>query len=164
MIFGEKSDLKVSFQLSIPSKTSSKEGSSDSPDTVIDTIECNSIESGISLANGYIGKKINLSHCKVLVISEEAAALGISDIIYTLTNDVELRHDCNVIISRATAYNFLSDSKSKIESITAKYYEIIATSSKNTGYTADITISDVFNRITDTFGEPCAILRFYYFF
>lgn len=78
-MFGEESDLKVSFQLSIPSKNASdgdsSGGSSGSADTVIDTIECPSIESGISLANGYISKKLNLSHCKVLVISEEIASL-----------------------------------------------------------------------------------------
>lgn len=111
---------------------------------------------------GYISKVINLSHCKVLVISEEVASLGISDIIYTLINHVELRPDCNVIISRSTAYDFLSESKSELESITAKYYEIIATSSRTTGYTADITISDMFNRLMDTYGEPTAILRFYH--
>ena len=70
---GENNDLKISFQLSIPSKNASSSESSASPDTVIDTIECSSIESGISLANGYVSKKINLSHCKVLVISEEVA-------------------------------------------------------------------------------------------
>lgn len=83
---------------------------------------------------------------------------GISDIIYTLSNDVELRPDCNVIISRCTAYDFLSESKSELESITAKYYEIITTSSKYTSYTSDITISDVFDRTADTFGEATAIL------
>ena len=72
-MYGEKSDLKMSFHLSIPSKNSSNVNSSDSPDTLIDTIECPSIESGISLANGYISKKLNLSHCKVLIFSEEIA-------------------------------------------------------------------------------------------
>lgn len=85
---------------------------------------------------------------------------GISDVIYTLTNNVEFRPDCNVIISRSNAYDFLSNSKSEFDSITAKYYEIVATSSKNTGFTSDITISDVFNRLIDTFGEASAILRF----
>ncbi len=116
------------------------------------------------MPTGFISKKLNLSHCKVIVISEEVAVLGISDIIYTLINNVEIRPDCNVIISRATAYDFLADSKSELESITAKYYEIIATSSRNTGYTSNITISDVFDKLSDTFAEPCAILRFYYFF
>ena len=70
---GENNDLKISFQLSIPSQNSSEGGSGSSPDTTIDTLECSSIESGVSLANGYVSKKINLSHCKVLVISEEIA-------------------------------------------------------------------------------------------
>ena len=70
---GEQNDLKISFQLSIPSKNSSDGDSSSSADTVIDTIESSSVESGISLANGYISKKLNLSHCKVLVLSEEIA-------------------------------------------------------------------------------------------
>ena len=51
---GSESNLKVSFQLAIPSKNSSDSGSSsssDSSDTVIDTIECPSIETGINLAN-----------------------------------------------------------------------------------------------------------------
>jgi len=84
--------------------------------------------------------------------------VGISDIIYTLINNVEFRPDCNVIISRSTAYDFLSNSKSKLESITSKYYEIIPSSSKYTGYTSNITIADVFDRLSDTFGEASAIL------
>lgn len=50
-MFGENNDLKISFQLSIPSKNSSDSDSTSSPDTVIDTIESSSIDSGISLAN-----------------------------------------------------------------------------------------------------------------
>ena len=53
-MYGDTNDLKVSFQLSIPSKTgSSSEGSSssDSSDTVIDTIEAKSVEAAINLAN-----------------------------------------------------------------------------------------------------------------
>ncbi len=73
MTYGEENNIKVSFQLSIPSKNSSDSSNQEGSDTVIDTIECSSIESGISLANGYISKKLNLSHCKVLVISEEVA-------------------------------------------------------------------------------------------
>lgn len=48
---GEKNDLKISFQLSVPSKNTTEGSSSEGADTVIDTIESASIESGISLAN-----------------------------------------------------------------------------------------------------------------
>ena len=54
-MFGEKDDLRVSFQFSVPSQSSSKSGSSgsqtNSPDTVIDSIESPSIESAINLAD-----------------------------------------------------------------------------------------------------------------
>lgn len=73
-------------------------------------------------------------------------------------NNVGFRPTCNVIVSRSTANDFLSNSKSEVESVTSKYYEIIATASKYTGYTADITIADVFDRISDTFGDATAIL------
>lgn len=80
-MYGETNNLKVSFQFAIPSKSGAggeggTDGSStDSSDTVIDTIEASSIEHAIALADGYISKQINLSHCKVLVISEEFASL-----------------------------------------------------------------------------------------
>ena len=155
-------NLKVSFQIAVPSRTTSSDsssgGSSDSPDTVIDSIDCPSLEYAISLANGYISKKINLSHCKVVVISEEVASRGISDIVYTLNNNPEIRPSSNVIISRSTAYDFLANSKSSLENITAKYYEIVTTSSQTTGYTSDITLADVASGLSDTFGEATAIL------
>ena len=157
---GTEDELRISFQISIPSQNTSDSGSSssDSNDTVIDTVDCSSIESGISLANSFVSKILNLSHCKVIVISEEIAESGLSEIVYTLTNNIDIRPDCNVIVSRSTAYDFLDNSKSEIESITAKYYEIIASSSRYTGYTSNITLSDVFNGINDTFGEASAIL------
>lgn len=161
---GTENNLKVSFQIAVPSRTTSSDsssgGASDSPDTVIDTIDCPSVEYAISLANGYISKKINLSHCKVIVISEEVATDGISDIVYTLINNPEIRPSCNVIVSRSTAYDFLANSKSSLENITAKYYEIVTTSCETTGYTSDITLSDVVCGLSDTFGEASAILRF----
>lgn len=160
---GSENNLKVSFQIAIPSKTASSKGGSssgDSSDTVIDSIECPSVEYAISLANGYISKRLNLSHCKVLVISEEVASHGISDIIYTLINNPEIRPSCNVIVSRSDAYEFLSNSKSELETITAKYYEIVTLSSSTTGYTSNVTMADVITCLTDTYGEATAILRF----
>lgn len=87
-------------------------------------------------------------------------SLGISDIIYTFADEPEIRPSTNVIISRSNAYEFLANSKSELENITAKYYEIIATSSSTTGFTANITLADVITGLTDTFGEATGILRF----
>ena len=85
---GESSDLKISFQINMPSSSSSSssgEGSSDnssSDDTsVINTVECNSFDVGVSLLNTYLSKKVNMSHCKYLIFSEELASNGIGEYI-----------------------------------------------------------------------------------
>ena len=79
-------------------------------------------------------------------------------------NNPQITPNCNVIISRSSANDFLVNSKSELESITAKYYEIVTTSSRATGYTEDITLFDVLSSLSDTFCDATCILRFNSFF
>lgn len=76
---GQNDKLRLTIQLSKPEGSSG--GSSGSSYTnIIDTVECSSIDSGISLFNSYISRRLNLSHCKVIVISANLAATqGVSD-------------------------------------------------------------------------------------
>ena len=77
---GDNENLKLSLQISLPnSSDGGSSSSSQSSSVVVNTIECPSINTGITLFNGYLGKEVNLSHCKVLVISEALAAQGISE-------------------------------------------------------------------------------------
>ncbi len=164
---GEESNLKITFQVSIPSEngSNSDSGSSSSSssekgssDTLTKSIECDSIYSGLTKINSIISKDLNLSHCKFIIFSEELATEGISEYISTLENNPELRSTCNIIISTCTAEEFLNGTNPVLENSTAKYYEIITTASKYTGYTANITLNDVYTGLSDTFGETCAIL------
>ena len=98
---GENNTLNLSIQLS---KSSGDSGSSSSSsENIVNSIECSSIESGLNLFNSYISRSINLSHCKVVVISEELASKGVSDYIYTLVNNVEMNNHASVIISKSSA-------------------------------------------------------------
>lgn len=152
-------NLRLSFQLSTSSEASSSGGSSSQSDSsVVNTIECSSINSGINILNNYLSKKVNLAHCKVIVFSEEFASKGISKEIYTLMNDIEVRPDCNVIISRCNAEYFLKNSKPVLEKLSARYYEIVPSSYEYTGYTSDVTLSDFFATLNDPFNECTAIL------
>lgn len=156
--FGENNNLKLSFQLSIPGGESGSNGSSQSDNSIINTIECSSIDSGINLLNSYISKEVNLSHCKVIVFSEEFAYNGLSESIYTLMNNVQVRPDCNIIISRCDAEYFLANSKPVLEKLSARYYEVAPSSSDYTGYTENITLSRFFSDLTDTSKQCYAIL------
>ena len=91
--------VKVSFQFTDTSAFADN-GSSDNSSTVINTVEARSIESSINLLNSYIGRNVNLAHCKVIVISEVLAKQGVSNFIYSLINDSQIRPTSNIVISR----------------------------------------------------------------
>lgn len=150
-------NLKVSFQIAKPSSIS-ETGSAQGETSIINTVETSSIYSAINLMNSYIGKEINLSHCKLIVFSEEVAAAGISDSVYTLINNVQIRPSTNIVVSKTDAKYYIENSKPSIEALPTKYYEIFPNSSKYTGYTSNATIADFFNGLTCTSCEPYAIL------
>lgn len=157
---GDNEQLKLSLQISLPggSEDSESGSSSQSSSMVIDSIECSSINTGINLFNSYLGKEVNLSHCKVLVISEELASDGISEFLYTLMNNIQFRTDSNIIISKCDAQVFLESSAPVLDKVSARYYEIAPSSSEYTGYTESITCNEFLSATVDSFAQPIAIL------
>ena len=118
---GENEALKLSLQISIPnSGEAGSSSSSQSSSMVTNSIECSSINTGINLFNSYLGKEVNLSHCKVLVISEELASDGISEFLYTLMNNIQFRTDSNIIISKCDANVFLESSAPVLDRVSAR--------------------------------------------
>lgn len=133
-------------------------GSGQSQKSEITTVDSASINSGIALINSYISKKVNLSHCKAIIISEELAYEGLSEYVYTLVNNIEIRPDCNIIISRCNAEDYLKNSTPTLESVSARYYEFILNSSEYTGYTENISLSDFYSDLLSTTTEAHSIL------
>ena len=72
---GEKSKLKVSAQFTKSASISPGSGTSaeDIDNIVLVSGEADSIFSALNLLNSYIGKEINLSHCSLIIFSEEFA-------------------------------------------------------------------------------------------
>lgn len=160
---GESNKIRLSLQFAILSNSSGGSGgsSSQSQESTVTTVDCSSIDSGIALVNSYISKKVNLSHCKAIIISEELAYEGISEYIYTLANDIEIRPDCNIIISRCNASDYLDNSKPTLESVSARYYEFTLNSSEYTGFTENITLYNFYSDMLSTTAQAHAILRKY---
>lgn len=155
---GDTNELKVTFEFSTPS--SSGEGASfEVAPTIINSVDATSLDSAINLMNTYVSKEISLSHCKAIVISESLASKGISKLLYSLMNKVQIRPDANIIISKCLAKDFIQSAQPKLENLVAKYYEIAPISSEYTGYTANTKIGDFFNQFTCTTCQPTAILR-----
>lgn len=157
---GETNLLKLTLQIATSSSGNSQSGgsSSQSSNSTITSVECNSINSGINLINSYISKKINLSHCKIVVFSESFAVNGISDEISTLVNNVEIRPDCSIAVCKSSAEDFLNMNTPVLINLTARYYEIVVTSGDYTGFSTNVTLSDFYNALKDSSTEPIAIL------
>ena len=157
---GKSSDLIISFQINMPSssKEESSSSSSSSSTSVINTVECNSFDVGVNLLNSYLSKKVNMTHCKYLIFSEELASKGIGDYIYSLKNNIEIRPSCNILVSKCNAQYFLENSKPLIDEVAAKYFNLETSSEKNTSYTESVTLKDFFSDLSDSFGQPFAIL------
>lgn len=154
---GQNNNLKLTLQLSKPEGGSSG-SSGGSYKNIVDSVECSSIDSGISLFNSYVSRRINLSHCKVIVISEALAAKGVSDYIYTLVNDVEMSPHASIIISKTLANEFINSAQPQLEDLASRYYEVSLSSSNYTGYTQNVSLIKFFSDCVDTFTEPVAIL------
>lgn len=108
--------------------------------------------------NSYISKQVNLSHCKVIVFSEKVAVDGISKEVDSLVNNIQVRPDTFIIVSKCQAKNFIENSKPDLETSVSQYYEITPKSNEYTGFTDYMTIGKFYNNLCSDTSEPYAIL------
>ena len=177
---GETSDYKVSLQLSAlessatessmkSDKSSSGGGgeqesapsgstSEETSKYIIYTVDSNSIDNAINIADAYLNKNIDLSHCKILLISEDVAKNGISTLVNSITNKVKIRPDCNIIISQVPQNEFENKDEVKFESLLSKYYDVTANIETGRGYSELIHLNDFYLNLNDDTIQPVATL------
>lgn len=159
----ENDELELTFQFASPGLKGSSKGesagaSSQSKETTNTTVKCSSINSGISLINNHISKKANLSHCQVILISEKLAYNGISKYLDTFLDNIELRSNCNMIITKCRAKDYIANVNPALESLTARYYESSLKASNYTSYIVYVTLSEFYSRMKDTYSQAYALL------
>ncbi len=149
--------LEVSFQFSTTAN-SAESGSSEKTPVIMDSVSAPSLSTAINLMNSYMGKELNMSHCKIIIFSEELASEGISKEIYTLINDTQVRPSANIVVSKCSAKSYIEKTSPELDHFISKYYETFANSSKYTGFKPDATIGDFFNSLICKTCQPYAIL------
>ena len=173
---GETAKYKISLQLTTMESSATDSAISDSEsggesssnpigsagstssNFIIQTVETDSIDSALNIANSYINKAINLSHCKILLVSEEIAKQGVEPLVNSLINKVETRPDCNIIVSRIPENEFEEDKKPKIEELITKYHDVAANLETGRGYSETIKLNEFYLTLNDTFYQPFASL------
>lgn len=153
----DKKNLKVTFEFMDAAPFSGNNSGEVSP-PALDTITAKTISNAINILNAYIGKEVNMSHCKVVIFSENVAKKGLSSEVTELMNNIQIRPSTNIIISRSDSSKYIENTTSSLEKVLTKYYEIFPNSSKYTGYTSDITIGDFYSNLMDKDSGNVAIL------
>lgn len=154
---GNSNTLKLSVQLAKPSNGSS--GSSGRAyEKIVNSVECASIETGISLLNSYISRRLDLSHCKAIVISEKLAHKGVSEYMYTLLSSPRTSPHASIIISKIPSEDFLNIASPELEDLPSRFYEITLASNEYTSYTQNVTLINFFSDCVDSFKNPVATL------
>lgn len=152
----DSNKIKVTFQFVNPPSTS--EGSNQEAKIIEDAVEATSIPNAINIMNSYLARKVDLSHCRNIVFSEEIAQKGISDYIYTLMNDIQVRPTSNVIVTTCSANTYIKNSIPSLETSITRYYDIFTNSSKYTGFVSNATIGTFYNALVCNSCEPYTIL------
>lgn len=150
-------NLKVSYEFTDLSSFSDS-SSSEKSKPIIDTVVAPSIPEAVNLMNAYAGKQVNLSHCKVVIFSEDVAKEGILEEVTYLMNDPQIRPTTNVIVASEQAKDYIDNSTSSLEGILTKYYDIFPTSAEYTGYTSNILLSRFYQNLTNHESGAVAIL------
>lgn len=154
----DDTNLQITFEFMDTSSFSKEGASSDSKSAIVDTVNATSINSAINLLNAYIGKEVNLSHCKVVVFSDKLAEKGIHSEVSELMNNIQVRPTTNIIICKGNALEYIQNSTSNLEKILTKYYDIFPNSTEYTGYTSNIQIGNFYNCMTTKECANVAIL------
>lgn len=150
-------NLLVSFEFTdLGAFSESDSGGGSTP--IIDTVVAPSISEAINLIDAYAGKQINLSHCKVVIFSEDVAKQGILEEVTYLMNEPQIRPTTNIVIANENAYDYIENSTSSLEGILTKYYDIFPTSAEYTGYTSNILLSRFYQNLTSDEAGAVAIL------
>ena len=136
----------------------SENASSEKTEPIINTIVAPTIPNAITIMNAYIGKQLNLSHCKVIAFSKDYAKTGILDNVSFLIHNIQIRPTTNVVITECSASNYLKCSTSSLEQVLTKYYDIFPTSSEYTGYTSNIPIGRFYENMLDKDSGAVCIL------
>ena len=153
----DNTNLQVSFEftdLGAFSESDSEQGSK----PIIDTVVAPSISESSNVMNAYAGKQVNLSHCKVVVFSEDVARDGILEEVTYLMNSPQIRPTTNIIIASDKAKDYIENSTSSLEGILTKYYDLFPTSAEYTGYTSNILLSRFYQNLTSDESGAVAIL------
>lgn len=147
---GKTNRLKLTLQFVVPKNIgtsggqSNGGGSSENPLSVT-SVETPSLLAGLNMINTYTSRQINLSHAKVLVISQELAKEGLHAYIHGAIRNKEFRPSMYIAVSAGSAEDYLNSIKPVFEVNPVNYYELTFSSYVYNAFIPKSTLNDFYH-------------------
>lgn len=122
---GSAYPLKLTFVFANPSGGSSEEKTPSSPSPDIVTVEAPTTFSAVRKLDSIKSKKINLTHTKIVVFSDEIAKDGIKNFLSGFASSRDFRPNTYLCISKGSTDKYLNSVKPSQEVFIEKYYDNI---------------------------------------
>lgn len=149
----DNNSFNLTFQTAVPQAISGGGGEG----TDITSFKTDNFLSGLKKTGEYLSRKINLSHTKILVVSEEVANKGVIAFLNGLQHQTEIRQDINIIVAAEGAKNYIESIQPKLSSNPAKYYELLFKSYETDFLVPATQLEDYLYRSKNREAQPIAI-------
>jgi Ger(x)C family germination protein len=123
------------------------------------TIDAPSFYGGVNLLNTNVPKKLDFSHAKLLVISEDLAQSGlIGEYIAPLIRFREIRRTLDVVVSQGSAQEFVEKIESFLGGSPISTVDDLLYEAKYTGYFPHTNLYEFYNALKSTYSQPVLTL------
>ncbi len=149
----DNNSFNLTFQTAVPQAITGGGGEG----TDITSFKTDNFLSGLKKTGEYLSRKINLSHTKIIVVSEGIAKKGVVAFLNGLQHQTDIRQDINIIVASEGAKNYIESVQPKLSSNPAKYYELLF-KSYETDFLVPVTqLEDYLYRTKNREAQPVAI-------
>ncbi len=149
----EGDNFNLTFQTAVPQAIT--EGGGEGTD--ITSYKTDNFLSGLKKSGQYLSRNINLSHTKVIVVSESIAKKGITAFVNGLQQGMQIRQDINIIVAAEGAKKYLESIQPKISSNPSKYYELLFQSYESDFLIPQARLEKYLYRAKNKDAQPLAI-------
>lgn len=143
----ESGQLQVSYTIKLPRALGSGPGAGhEMPGrpAIVSTIVAASSAEARNLLSGTISRFSSAAHLKAVIIGEELARTGVSEIIVPFVRYREYRDTVFVFVVSGTAEHFLHKNVPKVDYLPSKYYESMIVSAIESNYYMRCDIHDFY--------------------
>ncbi len=149
----EGNSFNLTFQTAVPQAIT--EGGGEGTD--ITTYKTDNFLSGLKKAGQYLSRNINLSHTKIIVVSEDIAQKGITAFINGLEKGMQIRPDIKIVVAAEGAKEYLKSIQPKLTSNPSRYYELLFKTYESDFLIPYAQLDDYLYRSKNHVAQPLAI-------